>query len=81
MQRREFLGFLSAGLGCAAVTTSATAGTVTSPAVMEVPLSDFSSKHGRGGHGHGRGRGRGMGRFFGRGRGGCPPGLAKQGRC
>jgi hypothetical protein len=79
MQRREFLGYLFAGLGCAAVTTSATARTVTTPGVLEVPLSDFSSKHGGGGHG--RGRGRGMGRFFGRGRGGCPPGLAKQGRC
>jgi len=81
MQRREFLGFLFAGLGCAGVASSATAGTVlTNQAAPEVPLSDFSSKHG-GGHGHGRGRGRGMGRFFGRGRGGCPPGLAKQGRC
>jgi hypothetical protein len=84
MQRRKFLGFLFAGLSCAAAASSATAQTVaavlSNEAVPESALTDFSSKRGGGG-GRGRGHGRGLGRFFGRGRGGCPPGLAKQGRC
>jgi hypothetical protein len=53
---------------------------LSSAAVPESPLSDFSSKHG-GRHGRGRGRGRGFGRGRGLGVGGCPPELAKQGRC
>jgi hypothetical protein len=84
MQRRELLGFLLS-LSCVAATGSAAAQTaatvLTNETVPEAPLTDFSSKKGGRGGGRGRGRGGGMGRFFGRGRGGCPPGHAKKGWC